>query len=196
MLLLLAILGIGLLLGWGFGGGLRNLAFVRIGLWWLAPFALALQVAPIPRIEGAFGQFLPSWSLAFSLLVLVVVALVNWRLWGFPLVLLGLSLNLVVIAVNEGMPVSPAALEEVGRGKDIEELATAERGAKNHLETEEDLIRPLGDVIPIRAPFKVVVSAGDLLAYTGVAVFVGMAMLRRPTVGREPPPRQARRAAT
>ena len=188
MLLIVAILGIGLLLGWGLGGGLRYLADARIRAWWLAPLALALQVAPLPEAGGDLGKFLPAGALLLSFLLLMVVAIMNVRNRGFGLILLGLTLNLTVIALNRGMPVSAHALREIGHPEDIQVLAEAERGDKHHLATREDLLTFLGDVVPVRSPFDSVASPGDLFLYGGGAVYLAAAMLGRSRRGREPEP--------
>lgn len=187
-----ALLGIGLMLGIGLGGDPRLLAQVRIRLWWLAPIALVLQVAPIPEVEGELGALLPFAALFVSFLLLLVVVVMNFRTRGFGVMTLGLILNLMVIALNQGMPVSGQALSEIGAEDDIPVLAEAERGAKHHLATEEDLVRPLGDVIAVREPFEVVVSPGDLLLYGGAGFFLAAATLGRARRDPEPPPLQAR----
>jgi hypothetical protein len=193
VLLLGSILLIGLLIGWGFGGSLRNLAHVRVGLWFLFPAALVLQVIPVPQSESGTGQYLPFAVLEFSYLVLAVAVAANWRLRGFRLILLGLLLNIVPITVNQGMPVSGSAVVDAG-GK-VEDVPT-ERGGKHHLATAEDQLAFLGDVIPIREPFRMVVSVGDLVMYVGAAWFLAAAMLgvpsRAPRIrlrpGRQPQP--------
>lgn len=180
MLLVGAILGIGLLLGWGFGGRLRNLAILRIELWWLAPIALALQVIPLPELEGDLVRALPVGALLLSFFLLTVVAAVNWRLPGFVLILIGVVMNFAVIAVNLGMPVSADALTRLGHSDDIAQLGDAPAGAKHHLATRDDLLTPIGDVIPVEEPFDAVVSPGDVVAYSGAAVLIAAAMLRLP----------------
>lgn len=186
MLLIVAILGVGLLLGWGLRGSLRNLADVRVRLWWMAPAALALQVMPFSGGEGSITRWLPLSILLFSYLLLIIVVGANRRLRGFGMILLGLTMNLTVIAANQGMPVSEAALERVGHPEDVQELREAGPGAKHRLEGEDDVLTPLADVIAVRDPFSAIVSIGDVLAYSGAAVFLGSAMLGRATrAGRE-----------
>ena len=57
---------------------------------------------------------------SFALLVAFVIA-ANIRIIGFPLVLIGIVLNLTVIAANQGMPVTKRALvasvSESARGR-------------------------------------------------------------------------------
>jgi len=167
----------GLLLGWGFGGALRNLAHLRVGLWWMYPVGLALQVVPVPTFETGTARYLPFAVLLFSYVVLISVTAINWRLRGFPLILVGLVLNLVPIALNQGMPVSGQAVRAVGGS--AEDVPT-EQGGKHHLATDQDIAVFLGDVLPIRAPFREVVSAGDLVLWLGAALFLAGAMLAVP----------------
>jgi hypothetical protein len=193
MLLVGAILGIGLLLGWGLHGSIRNLAWARLRLWWLAPVALALQVAPIPRLSGEIGAQLPMGTLLFSYGLLLVVAVANWRVRGFGMVFLGVAMNLAVIAANRGMPVSEDALRAVGAREDVAVLRAAEPGAKHRLASDDDELVFLADVIAVRDPFRTVVSVGDVFLYAGAAVFLAAAMVGRPRRGDrddEPPPDQ------
>lgn len=179
MLLIGAFLAIGVLLGWGLNGRLRYLADVRIRAWWLAPLPLALQAAPAPTVEADWGRFVPAGMLALSFLLLMVIVAVNLRNRGFGLILFGLILNLSVIFVSQGMPVSGHALREIGHEEDIPRLAEAEPGDKHHLATSDDLLRPLGDVIPVREPFNAIMSPGDVLMYAGGARFLVAAMRGR-----------------
>ena len=185
MLLLGTILLIGLLLGFGLRGDLRNLAEARIRFWYLLPVALAVQVAPVPRMEGQLGRHLPFAVLLLSFVIIAVVCVVNWGLRGFPMILLGVLLNAAPIALNQGMPVSGEAVVEVGGS--IEDVPR-ERGTKHHLATSQDRLTELGDVLPIRAPFNAVVSVGDLVMWVGAATFVTAAMLGRERRGWTPPP--------
>jgi hypothetical protein len=188
VMLLGAVLAIGLLLGWGLGGALRNLALVQVRLWQVFPAALALQVLPVP---GGGGSNLPFVALVLSYLFLIGVTALNWRLRGFPLILVGLVLNAIPIFINQGMPVSAEAV--VAAGGSVDEVPR-EPGGKHHLATAEDDLTFLGDVIAVRAPFQAVVSIGDLLMYSGAAVFLAGAMLASPRRPR-PPPSLPRRPA-
>jgi hypothetical protein len=173
----------GLLLGWGLGGAARNLAHVRVALWPALPVAVALQAIPIPAASQGVGQYLPFAALLVSFALLVVVTAANWRLKGFLLVLVGVVLNAIPIIANQGMPVSGSAVVDVGGS--VDDLPT-EPGGKHHLSTNEDDLVFLGDVFPVRAPFREVVSVGDLVMYVGAAWFLASAMLGRPE---RPPPK-------
>lgn len=175
----LAILAVGLLVGWGLGGGIRRLGHVHLRLWPVAVVALAIQVVPAGVLGGRFDELLDVRALLVSYLMLLAVAAINWRCPGFPLIVVGLVLNFTVIAVNRGMPVSEEALRRAGRQEDVRVLSEA-RDSKHHLARDDDLLLPLADVIPVGPPFASVVSVGDLLTYTGAATFLAGAMLDRP----------------
>lgn len=174
-----AFLAIGLLLGWGFHGRLRHLSDVRIRGWWLAPLPFLLQAAPAPTVEADWGRYVPAGMLALSLVLLLIIVAINLGNRGFGLILFGLMLNLAVIIVSQGMPVSAHALREIDAEEDIEMLARARPGDKHHLATSDDLLRFLGDVIAVREPFNAVLSPGDVLMYTGGAWFLVAAMRGR-----------------
>jgi hypothetical protein len=105
--------------------------------------------------------------LSCSYALLLLFAGLNLRLAGMPLVLLGLALNAAVIASNGGMPVSEEALVRSGQA-DVLELLVAEGAAKHHLMTEDDVLTPLADVIPVGGPIHQVVSIGDVFVYAGI----------------------------
>ena len=200
MLLLASILVVGMLVGWGLGGRLSNLAAVEIRLWPLLPAALVLQVVPIPRLGEGIGRYAPFAVLLFSFLVIGFVCVRNIRLAGFPAILLGVVLNAIPIAVNQGMPVSGDAVVAVGgEAEDVDR----ERGEKHHLLGPDDRLTFLADVIPVRPPFTAVVSVGDLVMWVGAGWFVTAAMVRRgrhrrgtPSPGSPSPAHSPRRART
>ena len=47
---------------------------------------------------------------------------------------------------------------------------------KHHLATEDDLLRFLGDVIPLPTPIAQAISLGDILTYGGVGMVIVGAM--------------------
>lgn len=188
MLLLFSILLIGVLVGLGLGGDLRNLADASIRFWWLIPAALALQVLPVPHGETGATRLLPVAAVLLSYVALIVAVLINWRLRGFLLILLGLILNFIVIGMNHGMPVAEEALRRTGN-PELTEGLPGSRGEKHHLADDRDVLLPLADVIPFSQPFGLVVSLGDLAIDTGGAMFLANAILGRP----ERPRREMRR---
>jgi hypothetical protein len=198
VLLLPFVLVVAVLIAYALGGRLRNLASVpgipyreggvwvlsgwkdpRLRFWLLAPVALAMQAVPVPTMEGPVGRALPVGLLLLSYALLIWLSAANWKMPGFPLILIGVALNFVVIAANQGMPVSQSALRTTGQIEAIEELEERE-DSKHHLATDEDVLRPLGDVMGIGPPFNVVISVGDIVAYAGAAIFLIEAMLGFP----------------
>jgi uncharacterized protein DUF5317 len=86
-----------------------------------------------------------------------VVALLNRRIAGMPLIAIGSVLNFVVVAVNQGMPVAPDALSSAGAAMPDDPL---------HVVLGESTQLPmLGDIIPL-ALFRAVYSIGDF----GIAI--------------------------
>ena len=194
MLLLASIVVIGLLLGWGLGGRIRNLAELEVRLWWLVPLALAMQSVSIPRAAQGPGRYAPFAVLLFSFALIGLVMGLNSGLRGFPTILLGVILNVIPIAINQGMPVSGPAV--IASGGSIEAVPR-ELGDKHHLLRPEDRLTALADVIAVRPPFQAVVSAGDLVMWVGAAWFLTAAMLGRPRRERppHPVPQQAARSS-
>ena len=179
-----------MLFAWGLGGRLRNLADVRVRFWPALPLSFALQVAPIPQVGDGIGRYIPVAVVLLSYVVLVVVLAANIRLRGFVLMLIGSLLNAVVIAANQGMPVSRASIVESENLSLLEGLPT-ERGLPYHAADDEDVLLVLADVIPVRQPFGVVISVGDVVTYAGAALFLAGSMLGRPRrrpLRREPDP--------
>jgi hypothetical protein len=155
----------GVVLGFAAGGRLRNLRGVEVRAVGALAAAAALQaVSQVGDVGGALGLacILASYGL------LVAFGLANARLVGMPVVLTGLVLNVLVITVNGGMPVRAEAILTVDRDRSPAELAHLEFGAKRHLETGDDHLTFLGDVLPVQ-PIDQVLSFGDLILSFGVA---------------------------
>ncbi len=178
MTLLVAVIIVSAGAGYLLGGRLRRLERLRLRWWALAPAGLALQVLPLPRLDGGLGRGLSVGLLIGSFVLLLAFAGANARLAGFPLIVVGLALNLTVIATNGGMPVSRHALIASGQADTLRQLM-ADASAKHHLLGSGDVLTPLADVIAIRRPIGQVVSAGDVLMYLGVAWLVVAAMRGR-----------------
>jgi hypothetical protein len=166
MTVILATLVLAIVLGFLMGGRLSSLARLRIRWLPLAIAALALQLVPMP------GRTWPLALLYLSYGLLTVFAIANaWaRVPGSWLILLGVVLNLTVIGVNGGMPVTREALVRSDQMGTLQ-LLDEEGGAKHHLAGPTDRVVFLGDVVPVR-PIRAVVSFGDLLLYAGVAWLV------------------------
>jgi hypothetical protein len=174
LVLIALLLAIGI--GFATGGRLFGLSSLRFRL---APFAivgLALQFLSPSR-----GDW-PYLLLMISFVLLTAFAVANIRVRGFPLILAGMLMNFLVIGANHGMPVTTHALSASGQQDTLTELVRS-GGEKHHLAGPSDRLLFLGDVTPIPPPVKQAVSAGDIVAYAGMA-FVVVAAMRR----QRPPP--------
>ena len=153
----LAAMAIGFLVSLAFGGRFRHLSGKSFRIWLLLPIGLLLQLlvqrdsAPAP-----FALLLLSYG------CLIGFGIVNWRLTGMWLIVLGFSLNLLCIAVNHGMPVSRTAIGSLG-------MQERPFGVKHHLERPSDKLVFLGDIIPVPSPVSEALSFGDLIMTVGVA---------------------------
>lgn len=149
------------------GGHLKNLTMISLIAWPLLFLAGALQVV---------AEFLPeqrSWSqptavslILASYVLLILVIYLNRDRAGLALAGLGVLLNLAVIGLNGGMPVSAEAASLAGGSGG--ELAF---GAKHVPLDADSRLAFLADVIPVR-PFRQVISIGDVLLAVGLGVFV------------------------
>ena len=111
MIVVLTAAVVGLVAGVIAGGSLRNFERVHVYWWGAAVGGLVLQLVPFDRwlsddvaVAALVGSYAP----------LIAFAWVNRRLPAAPLLFLGLTLNMTVIALNGGMPVSEAAIRAAG----------------------------------------------------------------------------------
>jgi hypothetical protein len=185
MTIVLAILVLAVVAGLLAGGSIRFLERFRVHWWALAPIALALQVMPIasgsPERAG-----LAAASLVASYVLLLAVVAVNRRVPGSVFMAVGLFMNLAVVGLNGGMPVSADAVRIAG----AKGVVAIEDGAKHHLMSGVDVLQPLGDVIPVPPPFGVVFSIGDVLLYGGLAWWCFAVTRGRFRENRRPPARR------
>jgi hypothetical protein len=170
--LVLCVLVLALAVGFLGGGRFAGLSSLRIRLAPLAIVGLALQFLSPSRGD------LPYLLLMVSFVMLTVFAAVNLRTPGFALILIGMLMNFLVIAANHGMPVTQYALVASGQQDTLTELVRL-GGEKHHLAGPGDRLLFLADVTPIPPPVRQAVSAGDVVAYAGVAFVIVAAMCRR-----------------
>lgn len=164
-------LGIGVLAG----GRLTHLGSRSLRRWPLLLGGLGAQVLSAPvGGDASFALLIVSYALLLAFAAANVVVVGMW------LVALGIGLNLVVIAVNGGMPVRESALRAAG-AVDPGAAVAPQPGRKQHLERPSDRLVALGDILPVR-PLREVVSFGDVVMAVGVADVA--AHLLRPPAGR------------
>lgn len=141
----------------------------------LIPLGLLFQVGGPLVLSSLVGvdrepAALISWLVGNALLLVACIA--NLRRRGFGLATLGISFNALVIVLNVGMPVSPAALSALGF---IDQTTETEAlPALYHLQNQSTRLAVLGDVLPLPGPslVRAVVSLGDLLLMVGVALVI------------------------
>ncbi len=138
MKLVLVVLVLALMVGLITGGRFAGLSSLRIRLAPLAIVGLALQFLSPSRGD------LPYLLLIASFLMLTVFAAVNLRTPGFPLILIGMLMNFLVIGANHGMPVTEHALIASGQQDTLTELVH-DGGEKHHLAGPGDRLMFLAD---------------------------------------------------
>jgi hypothetical protein len=184
MVLVLAVV-IGVAAGWALGGRVGRLADLELRGMPLFALALGCQLVIFPT------DVLP-WSMpdgpvtALSLAtyaVLVVVAILNRRITGFPIAGLGMACNLVAIAGNGGhMPSLPSAMRAAG----LDYTGVHDNSVASAHPQLAWLVDRWG--APGWVPLANVYSVGDILLAVGVVVIVSAAMgARVPRPGRPRP---------
>jgi hypothetical protein len=170
MRLILTTLIVAVAAGYLSGGRLVGLAGLELRWAWLALLGVALQFVPWGGLPGVL-------TLLVSFVALITFGLLNVRRPGFVLIVIGLALNLTVIAVNRGMPVTRAALVSSGQADTLASLVE-DGGNKHHLAGGTDVLVVLGDWIGIGSPIRQAISIGDLFVNVGAGVFIVVAMRR------------------
>ena len=141
---------LGVLAAFATGGNLSRFAQVRIRFWPLLLVAIGIRVvAGISSLGLLF---------AASLFGILLVCIANRRLPGVPLIALGTALNFTVVAANNGMPVSAAALAGASATFPLDGLHTEM--------SSSTLLDWLGDVVPLPL-VRGVYSFGDLASAAG-----------------------------
>lgn len=171
----------GIVIGFLRGGRFENLADASFRLWPVLILGVAVQSAAAFTASGAVALILASYVL------LLVFSATNLHHPGMGVVFVGIALNVAVIGINGGMPVRADAIVAAG----IVERAEVPRldfGSKRHLETRDDRLTVLGDIIPVPGAEEVL-SFGDLAMSVGVAAVLANLLLR--TRRRATPPEVA-----
>lgn len=171
MILLLAAILAGLVAGLAGGGSVRNLQAVRLR-WEAVLFTLLVLQLVLPRLAQALRVpgpvALGIWLLAMAGLVLA--ALRNAQAPGMVVAAIGVALNLMVIGLNLGMPVSARAVRFLAGNTEM-----AVEYDLVHRELDDRTVLPwLADIVPVPGPrgLRAVVSVGDLLLVSGVGWFL------------------------
>ena len=167
MKLLLAVVLLSVFLGYLFGGRLDRLEALRPRWWGLVILGLGIQFVHLPNGVTGTDLVIRTAVLALSYSLLLTFALVNIRMPGMFLVVIGLACNMTVIVVNGGMPASTQALIDSGQ-EDVVAYVREQGADKHHLLTDDDRLTFLADVIAVPQPIGQAVSVGDILVYAGL----------------------------
>ena len=160
----------GVVIGLARGGRFENLGDASFRLWPLLILGVVVQGAAAFTADGAVALILASYGL------LLLFTLLNLHHAGMGVVFVGIAMNFVVIAANGGMPVRAEAIVAAGI-VNHHEVADLDYGAKRHLETDDDQLMVLADIIPVPVAEEVL-SFGDLAMAVGVATVL-VSLLRR-----------------
>ncbi|MHB1018426.1 MAG: DUF5317 family protein [Coriobacteriia bacterium] len=153
------------------GGSIRRLQQEKLRGEWLLLVLLPLQLS-WSRLSVLLGLScdvsLALWLIMMSTLVVVLAANARKR-WMLAVAGLGIVLNVFVIGLNGGMPVSMRSVSEIGVSRDAAEVIMGDDCLHIVLDGETTLAA-LGDVIAVPGPdwCRAVVSLGDLLLAAGL----------------------------
>jgi hypothetical protein len=172
----------GVVIGLVRGGRFENLADASFRVWPLLILGVAVQGAAAFTADGAVALILASY------LLLLLFAGLNLQHAGMGVVFVGIALNVLVIGANGGMPVRGEAIAAAGIVP-ASEVRSLDYGSKRHLETKDDHLTVLGDIIPVPVAEEVL-SFGDLAMSVGVAAVL-VNLLRRRISRPAPPPPEA-----
>jgi uncharacterized protein DUF5317 len=164
-------------------GSFARLGSLHFRMLWLLFVGLAIQIVlevvdfPNDRIDDVgIGILLLSYVAILGFCV------VNRKVKGMTLIAVGVALNVLVIALNQGMPTKDDVRERNGR----EVHVPIERTVKHRPEENDDLLGFLGDVITAPGLPNQQFSIGDIVMGLGIVdlCFEGSRVPRRRGVAR------------
>ena len=136
---------------------------------WPSRSCSSTSTSPKDRIDDlGLAILLLSYALIF------VFCFANRSMQGLWIVAIGVALNVVVIALNQGMPASDDVVQRGGREVHI----PIERTVKHKPESNDDLLPFLGDVFSLPGD-NAVFSIGDIVIGLGI-IDICFEMSRRP----------------
>lgn len=153
--MLASALAFGILAGLALGGRISRLRTFHLA--WLPVLAIAVAIRLLAPAAGG----LTATVYVIGFLGVAAVAVRNAAMPGMPLVAAGAFLNLVVVAMNGGMPVSDDAVRVAA--------AAVPTDALHRTATADTKLIFLSDVIPIGI-LRAVYSVGDAFIALGGAV--------------------------
>jgi hypothetical protein len=147
-------------------GSFERLGHIQLRALWLLLVALIAQLAlefvdlPTARLDDlGFALLLATYVLIFAFCFL------NRATSGMIIVTVGVALNVLVIALNQGMPTKDDVVERNGR----EVHVPIERTVKHRPQEDDDLLPFLGDVLSAPGIPNQQFSIGDVVIGLGIA---------------------------
>jgi hypothetical protein len=171
-------------------GSFERLGRLRFHMLWLLFVGLAIQIVlevvdvPADRIED-----LGVAILLLSYVAILAFCFVNRAVRGMTLIAVGVALNVLVIALNQGMPTKDDVRERHGR----EVHVPIEQTVKHRPREDGDLLPFLGDVITAPGVPNQQFSIGDTVMGLGIVdlCFEGSRVPRRRGLARAGRPQQS-----
>jgi hypothetical protein len=158
------------------GGTLRDLAHVHLrGEAALLPLLVLQGLLPAMNLTGTAARVaFAFWIL--SLPVLISVVWINRGHAGMLALGLGLALNLLVVVLNGGMPVSALAVSFASPSATSASVSIPAGDFVHQVMSSATRLACLGDVLPLPGPswIRLVASPGDILLYSGLATFLAV----------------------
>lgn len=147
-------------------GSFERLGRIRFRALWLLLVALVAQLA----LEFVTLSTARLDDLGFGLLIgtyvmILTFCFLNRRTSGMIVVTIGIALNVLVIALNQGMPTKDDVVER--NGQEVHE--PIERTVKHRPQEDDDLLPFLGDVLSAPRIPNQQFSIGDVIIGLGVA---------------------------
>jgi hypothetical protein len=170
-------------------GSFRRLGKIKFRFLWVLFVALAVQLPldfydfPKDRIDDV--------GLGILLLTYVLIlgfCIANRKIKGMSIVTFGIALNVLVIALNQGMPTKDDV--ETRNGREVH--VPIERTVKHRPQEDDDLLAFLGDVVTFPGFPNQQFSLGDIVIGLGVVdlCFEGSRVPRRRGVAQSVQPQQ------
>lgn len=172
MIITVAGIAIGLVIGLARGGRVRNLT--RVEIRWATVGILGVVGLLVIRWGDHAA---PELMLATALSLCAACALRNWRIVGLGVVGVGLLANLAPLLVNGTVPVDPDALVHADL-VDRDDLEEVRLGGGRAVADDTTALAALGQRIPL-PELGVVLSFGDLVVAVGLADAVHTSLRRR-----------------
>jgi hypothetical protein len=147
------------------GGSFRRLGQLQFRMMWLLLGALVVQIAleyvefPKDRIDDlGVGILLVTYGMIFGF------CFVNRRIKGIAIISAGIALNVLVIALNQGMPAKDDVVTRDGR----EVHVPIEHTVKHRPQEDDDQLTFLSDVITLPGLPNQQFSVGDIVISLGI----------------------------